>query len=82
MQLPVAVLSPVSVEHYLTYLLEHLQREGPVFDQPLTLLRRLQAELAGLGLQSRHLLLNDTTQTESLTQAVTIANKVLCNFRT
>lgn len=44
------------------YLLEHLQREGPVFGQTLTLLGCLQAELAGLVLQSGHLLLNEPTQ--------------------
>ncbi len=44
------------------YLLEHLQCEGPVFGQPLTLLRGLQAELVGLVLQGRHLLLKKTTQ--------------------
>lgn len=42
------------------HLLEHLQGVGPVTVQPLALLGRLQAELVGLGLQSRHLLLEDT----------------------
>lgn len=46
------------------YLLEHLEREGPVFGQPFTLLRCLQAELVGLVLQSRHFLLNETKQKE------------------
>lgn len=61
--------------------MEHLQREGPVFDQPLTLLRRLQAQLAGLGLQSRHLLLNETAHTESLMQPATAVHKYTVNTK-
>lgn len=53
------------------YLLEHLQYERSVFSQPLTLLSCLQAELVGLVLQSRHLLLHKTTQKSVLLVVLT-----------
>lgn len=43
------------------HLVEHLQGVAPVTVQPLALLGRLQAELIRLGLQSRHLLLEEDT---------------------
>lgn len=50
----------IQCEEVTVHLLEHLQREGSVFSQSLTLLRCLLAELVSLVLQSRHLLLKKT----------------------
>lgn len=52
----------IRCEQVTEHLLEHLQGEGSVFSQSLTLLRCLQAELVGLVLQSRHLILKKTAQ--------------------
>lgn len=43
----------------VVHLVQHLQREAAVAGQPLVLLGGLQAQLAGLVLQSRHLLLQE-----------------------